>query len=177
MSMALKKMSLLLVTCLLVSYKVVSEYPYKYYCHFDEYLQSVCLKKLQRQVINTISRHTVFAYEDNPRVPLYESRSYAASSSSPAGLGIPSFSKGKWSYLNTDCFPWPVELPVRYSKVDGKHGKPGYYDINFTMDANMPRRFNHLIPVKVSAIPLSDTHSVAVFKTNLPTRWTATLSL
>ncbi|KAF4698870.1 hypothetical protein FOZ63_033841, partial [Perkinsus olseni] len=44
-------------------------------------------------------------------------------------------------------------LPVRYTKVKGRFGQPGYFDVNFT-DYDQPRRFTRLMPVSMFDIPL-----------------------
>ncbi|KAF4682628.1 hypothetical protein FOZ60_010284 [Perkinsus olseni] len=44
------------------------------------------------------------------------------------------------SSIETESSHGSVEYPIKYEKVDGRNGQPGYFDVNFT-DYDGPRRF------------------------------------
>ncbi|KAF4754857.1 hypothetical protein FOZ63_025634 [Perkinsus olseni] len=168
--MVLKTFSYLVITGV-VEAQLFREHPFKYYCHFDATLQSVCFRSVEKHGIWGISSHKVFAYEDHPRVPQYESLNWRPH----ARLGsITVHPRGEWNALEIGEFPWPVDYPVKYEKVDGKDGRPGYFDVNFT-SFESPRRFTRLVPVSIDEVPLRGPPPQATFEAHYPTNWTATL--
>ncbi|KAF4693602.1 hypothetical protein FOZ60_010526 [Perkinsus olseni] len=114
--------------------------PSKFYCHFYEYLQAVCLQTKTRKGLLAISLHEVHARSNRPHEPLYESATWRI----PAQYRI---RKGVWSLPTEVSLPWPIDLSnVSYTKVDATGGEAGYYDVNFTMNS-APRRFTKLTPL------------------------------
>ncbi|KAF4664252.1 hypothetical protein FOZ61_000980 [Perkinsus olseni] len=145
--------------------------PYKFYCRFDEVLQSVCFRTLELDGLYGMSSNTVFSYDDDPRVPQYESTSWSAHSKRPY---ISIHSQGEWKLPGTKKFPWPVENPVKYEKVNAREDRPGYLDINFT-SYDWSRRFTRLIPVPINDISLRGEPPRAEFIVHHPVKWKAIL--
>ncbi|KAF4753240.1 hypothetical protein FOZ62_004266 [Perkinsus olseni] len=145
--------------------------PYKFYCRFDEVLQSVCFRTLELDGLYGMSSSEVFSYDDDPHVPHYESTSWRAHSKRPY---ISIHSHGEWKLPRTKNFPWPVENPVKYEKVKAREDRPGYLDINFT-SYDWPRRFTRLIPVPINDIPLRGKPPRAEFMVHHTEKWKAIL--
>ncbi|KAF4690905.1 hypothetical protein FOZ60_016740 [Perkinsus olseni] len=147
------------------------ERPFKFYCHFHKALQSVCFRTKEWYGIVGINANEIFAYEDHPRMPYYNSSS---SKAHPRASYVDVRPRGAWVSIETGKFPWPVEYPIKYEKVDGRNGQPGYFDVNFT-DYDRPRRFTRLMPVSMYDIPLRGDPPQAEFVVHHPTKWTAIL--
>ncbi|KAF4751274.1 hypothetical protein FOZ62_023265 [Perkinsus olseni] len=132
----------MLITKLLQSivFGAALSFPLKFYCHFYEYLQAVCLQTKTRKGLLAISLHEVYARSDRPHEPVYESATWRISARHRIREGV-------WSLPTDISLPWPIDRSnVRYTKVDSIDGEAGYYDVNFTMNS-APRRFAKLIPV------------------------------
>ncbi|KAF4683672.1 hypothetical protein FOZ60_008805 [Perkinsus olseni] len=168
--MTIKTLQRLLITGVVAIEGFKSD-PAKYYCHFHDSLQSVCFRVVKNIGIFGIFSNEISASEADPREPYYESFNEQPSRTL-RWLDVDAH--GEWPLIDARIFPWPVELPVRYTKVKGRFGQPGYFDVNFT-DYDQPRRFKRLIPVSMYDIPLRGDPPQAEFVMHHPTACRATL--
>ncbi|KAF4753867.1 hypothetical protein FOZ63_033523 [Perkinsus olseni] len=77
------KASLRLVIPGVITTSAMWQRPSKVYCHFYEALQSVCLLTRPGGDLTGISSHRVSAYEDDPRVPYYQSSNWKPDPTKP----------------------------------------------------------------------------------------------
>ncbi|KAF4653934.1 hypothetical protein FOL47_010224 [Perkinsus chesapeaki] len=129
---------------------IVATEGYKYYCHFyDDYLQSVCLQTRTSKGLYGILKNTVFFWLDQPDRPLYKTEEDP--------IRIRKHSKeGLWSFPPNVSLPWAVDHNnITYTKVDGRDGEPGYYDVKFTPESPS-KRFTKLEPISVNDMKLAE---------------------
>ncbi|KAF4665216.1 hypothetical protein FOL47_004696 [Perkinsus chesapeaki] len=114
----------------------------KFYCHFYQELQSVCLQKVGDE-LKSISKHTVHAFKSNPAEPLYTSITWPTrlSFNGRAGiLGIP----------DDVLLPWPADHYATFRKTVVFEG-PTYYDMSFKEEEDN-KRFTKLMPISAHTI-------------------------
>lgn len=114
----------------------------KYYCHFYEYLQAVCLRIKNNKGLVTISTHTAHERTNHFTEPVHTSRTWRIRSEH-------SRQKGVWSLPRSIALPWDADDAIHYAKVSESDEE--YYDVNFTMNAR-PRKFIRLTPVYMNEL-------------------------